>query len=251
MDYRLDEIDKRVIYRLMEDARNTSAPDIAEEVNVSSGTILNRIRQLEEYGVITGYHINVNFERVDKRLTNLFVCTAPVAERPNVTTKLTQIPGVTNVRELMAGKRNLHVVAVGTDMDDIARIARAISTFDVEIESENLLQQELTEPYAPFGPENGTGNRSLTDFISLAGSAQVVEITVDGSSSLAGLSLEEANDEGLLEDGVLIIAIERDGTMITPDGDTCIEADDVITLFSQEELSADLVDRFSQPSLTE
>ena len=32
MDYRLDEIDRRIIFELMRDARNTSAPTIADAV---------------------------------------------------------------------------------------------------------------------------------------------------------------------------------------------------------------------------
>ena len=54
MANRLDEIDRRVLYHLAADARDTSAPAIAEEVNVSAGTIRNRIRQLEADGTIKG-----------------------------------------------------------------------------------------------------------------------------------------------------------------------------------------------------
>ncbi|MFC5972037.1 TrkA C-terminal domain-containing protein [Halomarina salina] len=245
MDYRLDEIDKRVIYRLMEDARNTSAPDIASEMNVSPGTIRNRIRQLEEHDIITGYHVNVDFERVEKRLTNLIVCTVPVPERAKLAAQVSQIPGVVNVREVMTGQRNLHVVAVGTSMEDLTRISRAIASFDLEIDGEDLLQREHIEPYAPFGPENGHGTASLTDFISLAGHAQVVEVTVTSDAPVAGHTLEEANEDGLLDDGLLVVAIERDGQIITPRGETAIRPDDVVTVFSKEELSRDMVQRFT------
>ena len=245
MDYRLDEIDKRVIYRLMEDARNTSAPDIASEMNVSPGTIRNRIRQLEEHDIITGYHVSVDFERVEKRLTNLIVCTVPVPERAKLAAQVSQIPGVINVREVMTGQRNLHVVAAGTSMEDLSRISRAIASFDLEIDGEDLLQREHIEPYAPFGPENGHGTASLTDFISLAGHAQVVEVTVTSDAPVAGYTLEEANEEGLLDDALLVVAIERDGEIITPRGETAISPDDVVTVFSKEELSRAMVQRFT------
>ncbi|MFD1514093.1 Lrp/AsnC family transcriptional regulator [Halomarina rubra] len=245
MDYRLDEIDKRVIYRLMQDARNTSAPDIASEVNVSPGTIRNRIREMEEHNIITGYHVGIDFERVEKRLTNLIVCTVPVPERAKLAAKVSQIPGVINVREVMTGQRNLHVVAVGTDMEDLSRISRAIASFDLEIDGEDLLQRERVEPYAPFGPENGHGTASLTDFISLAGHAQVVEVTVTDDAPIAGRSLKEANEQELLADGLLVVAIERDGQIITPHGETMIHPDDVVTVFSKEELSQKTILRFT------
>ncbi|WP_239640386.1 AsnC family transcriptional regulator [Halogeometricum pallidum] len=44
---RLDEVDKRILYYLARDARNVSAPMVAEEASVSAGTIRNRINQLE------------------------------------------------------------------------------------------------------------------------------------------------------------------------------------------------------------
>lgn len=53
MQARLDDIDRRILYYLRVDARNTTAPMIAEEVDVSAATIRNRINQLEEKGVIT------------------------------------------------------------------------------------------------------------------------------------------------------------------------------------------------------
>ena len=63
MAHRLDEIDRRIIHALMDDARNTSAPMIAEGLNVSAGTVRNRIDRLEAEDVIQGYTATVNFER--------------------------------------------------------------------------------------------------------------------------------------------------------------------------------------------
>lgn len=50
MDYRVDKIDKRILYYLAQDARNTTAREIAEEVDVSPGTVGNRIEKLENSG---------------------------------------------------------------------------------------------------------------------------------------------------------------------------------------------------------
>jgi len=61
MTHRLDEIDRRILHELMTDARNTSAPMIAEDLNVSAGTIRNRIERLEEEDVIRGYTAIVDF----------------------------------------------------------------------------------------------------------------------------------------------------------------------------------------------
>ena len=179
MSYRLDEIDRRIIHDLMVDARNTSAPMIAEEVNVSPGTIRNRIDSLEENGVIKGYTATVDFEKAEGRLTSLYMCTVPAAERERLALEVQSIPGVVNVRVLMAGKRDLHVVAVGEDTEDLRRIARELSELDIEVEDEELLQTEIRSQYGPFAPEEApeeTETASATDIVTLADDTEVVEV---------------------------------------------------------------------------
>ncbi|AEH35681.1 Lrp/AsnC family transcriptional regulator [Halopiger xanaduensis] len=231
-DYRLDEIDRRIVYALMGDARNTAAPAIAEEVSVSPATIRNRIAKLEEHGVIEGYHATVDFERADGSLMNLFLCHAPFDEVEGLARRVGTVPGVVNVRELMGGRMNLHVLAVGTDTSDLRRIGRELEKMNVEIEDEFLLQNEHTFPYAPYGPADGRRREPLTDYISLTGGAEVVEVTVAEDAPIAGRTLEEADDDGILDDHTLVIAIERDDDVITPHGDTEIRPYDVVTVFS-------------------
>lgn len=42
---------------------------IAEEVCVSAGTVRNRIKQLEEQGIIQSHHISINYGNAERRLT--------------------------------------------------------------------------------------------------------------------------------------------------------------------------------------
>ncbi|WP_226023600.1 Lrp/AsnC family transcriptional regulator [Halomicrobium salinisoli] len=230
MDYRLDEIDRRIVYELMRDARNTSAPEIAEQVNVSPGTIRNRIGQLEEHGIIQGYAASVDFERAGGRLTNLYMCNAPISERESLAREVSAIPGVINVRELMTGRRNLHVLAVGEDTEDLRRISRAISRLGIDIEDEDLVQTETTSPYDSFGPDEDRPAAGATDFISLAGDASVVDVTVEPDAPIAGRTLAEAGGSGILDDGALVIAIERGERTLTPHGQTTVRADDVVSV---------------------
>lgn len=233
MDYRLDEIDRRIIYELMTDARNTSAPSIADEVNVSPGTIRNRINQLEEHRIIRGYTTTVDFERADGRLTNLYICNVPISERESLAQEVSAIPGVINVRELMTGRRNLHVMAVGEDTEDLRRISRALSRVGVDIEDEDLVQTETDSPYAAFGPDLDRTSHGATDFISLSGDASVVDVTVQSDAPIVGRTLEEAGKSEILDDDSLVIAIERGDRVFTPHGETVLQADDIVTLLSR------------------
>ncbi|MFB6354135.1 MAG: TrkA C-terminal domain-containing protein [Halobacteriales archaeon] len=245
MDRRIDRVDKRILYRLAENARNTSAPMIAEESDVTAGTIRNRIRQLESAGIIRGFHADIDYERVEGRLTNLFVCSCDVADREALARETLDISGVVQVTELMSGRGNLHVTAVGTDTDDVTRVARELTALGLEIEDEALVQQTYHHPYHPFGPESGTARSTLTDFRRLAGGAEVVDVTVTESASVAGRTIQDVVREGLLDEEALVVAIEREDRIVTPKGETTFEPGDLVTIFSRDGVSSEALRAFA------
>ncbi|MEE1227451.1 MAG: Lrp/AsnC family transcriptional regulator [Lachnospiraceae bacterium] len=59
---RLDAIDHKIIRLLLEDAR-MPVKEIAKEVFLSSPAVSNRIKHLEESGIIKGYHASVDYAR--------------------------------------------------------------------------------------------------------------------------------------------------------------------------------------------
>jgi DNA-binding Lrp family transcriptional regulator len=234
MSYRLDEIDRRIIYALMRDARNTSAPAIADQVNVSPGTIRNRIDQLEDHGVIRSYTAGIDFEQADDHLTNLYVCTVPVSERKSLAREANSVPGVINVRELMTGRGNLHVMAVGENTEDLRRVARMLSGLGIEVEDETLVEGETYTPYVEFGPDEPVLASEPTDVISLTGDATVADLKVQSDAPIVDHTLEEAVREGVLDEESLVVAIERGDDVITPHGTTTIQADDIVTILCRE-----------------
>ena len=230
MTHRLDEIDRRIIHALMDDARNTSAPMIAEGLNVSAGTVRNRIDRLETEGVIQGYTATIDFERADGRLTSLYMCTVPAADRERLALAAQSIPGVINVRILMAGRRDLHVVAVGEDTEDLRDIARSLSALNIQIEDEELVQTEIRSPYAPFHPDDAEQSAEATDIVTLADGAEVIEVAVAEGAPIVDESLSTARERGVLSSTPIIVSVERDGRVIQPDDETTIAAADVVTL---------------------
>lgn len=242
MTERLDGIDRRILYHLVQNARGTSAPEIAEEVSVSAGTIRNRIQQLEDAGIIQGYHAEVDYERAENRLVNLFTCTVDVPDRERVAKQALDVRGVVHVRELMTGQGNLQIKVVGEDTQDVSRIARELAALGVTIEDEDLVQQEHVRPYHQFGPSSHRSHSSMTDLVSIEGGAEVVEVIIDENSPLTDKSIQEAASAGTISDKSLIVAIERDDEMLTPRGSTRIRADDVVTVFSRSGETDDIVE---------
>ena len=239
MDIRLDEVDRHIIHALMQDARNTSAPAIAEDLDVSAGTVRNRIERLEAEGIIQGYHAMINFERAGGRLMSLYMCTVPAAERERLALAARSIPGVVNVRVLMAGRRDLHVVAVGNDTEDLREIARSLSELNIRVEDEELLQTEIRGPYVPFGPAAPDEGSGTTEIVTLADGAEVVEATVEAGAPLSGLPLGEVREDGSLPEGVGVISIERDGDVLQPTESTVLEHGDAVAFHVEESAPSD------------
>jgi len=250
MSHHLDDIDRHILHALMDDARNTSAAAIAEGIDVSDGTIRNRIDRLESEGVIQGYTATVDFERAGGRLTSLYMCTVPAADRDRLALAARSIPGVVNVRVLMAGRRDLHVVAVGEDTEDLREIARALSELDIRIEDEELLQTEIRSPYEPFAPEDSSRSPGPTEVVTLPDGIDVVEVTVSAEAPIVDQSLSTARQEGLLDDEV-VVSLERDGEIQLPTDDTVVRADDIATVLPRDSDTETVLSVFNSDPPTE
>ena len=66
----IDATARRILAVLLADAR-TSMRSIAEEVGVALGTVSNRVKRMEEMGVIHGYEVRVDAEKVGWTMTVL------------------------------------------------------------------------------------------------------------------------------------------------------------------------------------
>lgn len=245
MGQRIDEIDEQILYYLTQEARHTSAPDIAKKVDVSAPTVRNRIRRLEEEGVIVGYHAHVNYERASGLLTNLFLCSTSATDRQEMAQRVLEIPGIINVREIMTGDGDLGIKAVGTDTDDLTRIAQDITTLGIEIDDEALIHREYFRPYAQFGPREKEPISPVTGVAGLAGGANVIEVVVKEEAPIAGKTLQEANESDLIPSNVLVVRIDREDRAITPTGETMIKQGDFVTIHSRSGISEETLDVFT------
>lgn len=245
MSFQLDTIDEQILYYLTEEARHTSAPDIAEKVDVSAPTVRNRIRRLEEEGVIRGYHADVDYQKVGGRLTNHYVCSTGNRDRKEMAQRILDVPGVINVRELLSGKGDLRVTVVGEDTNDLTRIAQGIVSLGIEINDDNLIHREYFRPYAPFGPRDEEGTSPVTGVSGLAGDADVVEVIVREQAPIAGKTLQEANEVELIPSDVLIVRINRDEGTITPTGETLMKENDFVTVHSRSGVTEETLEAFT------
>ncbi|ACV46876.1 MULTISPECIES: Lrp/AsnC family transcriptional regulator [Halomicrobium] len=146
----LDELDKKIIHELQTDARHTSSGTIADAADVSASTVRNRIQRLEQQGLISGYHADVEYESAGYQLYTLIICTAPVPRREELAEAALEVPGVVRVTEVMTGEENVHVSVVGADGDDLSRIGRDLDELGLEVADEDLIRNEHVDAFDGF-----------------------------------------------------------------------------------------------------
>jgi DNA-binding Lrp family transcriptional regulator len=153
-DGELDSTDRSILYYLQQDARRTSSNDIAERLGLSASTVRTRINKLEDSGIIRGYHIDIDYDLAGYPLYTKIICTAPVTDRDALADRAREVHGVTAVREIMTGKRNVYVNAIGQTHDDLNRIARELDELGLDIVDEQIIRDEYVCPYYGFLEED-------------------------------------------------------------------------------------------------
>ena len=92
----------------------------------------------------------------------------------------------------------------------------------------------------------GVKRPAIVDYMRVGETAEVFEIKVDRKAPIAGKTLQQAADDGILGEGMLVVAIERkgEGQPITPRGNTEIHAGDLLTVYSANGATPEVTDLF-------
>ena len=87
---------------------------------------------------------------------------------------------------------------------------------------------------------------AIVDHMQIGEEAEVFEIAVTEDAPIAGKTLDEAGEQDLLPDDVLIVAIDREDESrpLTPRGKTRVEANDLLTVYSASGADSEVTDLF-------
>ena len=130
---------------------------------------------------------------------------------------------------LLAERLGVDRTVAVVDTGAFADLFEAVGV-DVAVSPREVTAEEITR----FTRARRTENISLID----GDRAEVLEVEIDAESPVVGRSIREFVPE--LPTGVVVGAITREGTLITPRGDTVVEPGDHVVLFADAEVVDDL-----------
>jgi len=119
----IDEMDRRILSLLQQDARLPNA-EIARRVGMAPSATLERLRKLEERGVIQGYEVRVDPRKLGLRVT-AFISVKAQDKQGELDTgeRLKQHPNVLEVHHI-AGEDCYLVKVRATDTEELGRMLR-------------------------------------------------------------------------------------------------------------------------------
>jgi Lrp/AsnC family transcriptional regulator, leucine-responsive regulatory protein len=119
----IDEMDRRILSLLQHDARLPNA-EIARRVGMAPSATLERLRKLEERGVIQGYEARLDAKKLGLGLTAfIFVRANDKQGEIDTGERLKQHPNVLEVHHI-AGEDCYLAKVCATDTDDLGRMLR-------------------------------------------------------------------------------------------------------------------------------
>ena len=95
----LNETDRKILKNLLVDARFSSR-QIAKNVGVSVGTVLSRIKKMEDAGLIKGYSVILDHEKLGYELSVVTEITVSKGKLVEMENQIARMPGVCGVYDV-------------------------------------------------------------------------------------------------------------------------------------------------------
>ena len=129
----LDDTDRNIIRVLEKDAR-TSLRRIAEEVGVSLGTVSNRVKKLEESGVIKEYRVILDADKVGWGLNVVIGLRIQKGRLIEIQKKIALDPRVYGVYDV-TGDFDSMIIARARDSRDLDDLSKNVLSVDGVVRS--------------------------------------------------------------------------------------------------------------------
>jgi len=120
----LDDTDVKILKTLVSDAR-LSSRQISKKSDVSIGTVLSRMKRMENEGVIRGYSAVVDHEKLGYQLTALIEITVSKGRLLEMENEIARMPNVCAVYDV-TGLTDAFVIAKFKSREDLSAFAKRL-----------------------------------------------------------------------------------------------------------------------------
>jgi DNA-binding Lrp family transcriptional regulator len=142
----LDKTDVQILKALTADAR-LSSRQIAKQCDISVGTALSRIRKMEESGMIKGYSIILDHEKLGYELTVVTEITVSKGRLLEMENEIARLPNVCSVYDV-TGLTDAFVIAKFKNREDLSKFTkRLLSLPYVERANTHVVLTTITEDF--------------------------------------------------------------------------------------------------------
>ena len=120
----IDELDVKILNRLLEDAR-TSLRSMAKDCGLTSSAVLGRIKRLKQEGVIIGTRLLVAGEAFGHPLYATVLVEASDSQEPRIKQRIRAMENVIICAESM-GRYNLCILILGQNINELNKVTSLI-----------------------------------------------------------------------------------------------------------------------------
>ena len=120
----LNETDMKILQVLLEDARFSSR-QIAKKVGVSVGTVLSRIKKMEEDGLIKGYSVLMDHEKLGFELTVVMEITVSKGRLIEMENEIAKISNVCSVYDV-TGLTDAFLIAKFKSREELGKFTKRL-----------------------------------------------------------------------------------------------------------------------------
>jgi DNA-binding Lrp family transcriptional regulator len=120
----LNETDFKILGVLLEDARFSSR-QIAKKVGVSVGTVLSRMKKMEEDCLIKGYSVNLNHGKLGFELTVVMEVTVSKGRLVEMENEIAKNPNVCSVYDV-TGLADAFIIAKFKNREELSKFTKRL-----------------------------------------------------------------------------------------------------------------------------
>jgi len=120
----LDETDVKILNALTLDAR-LSSRQIAKRCGISIGTVLSRVKKMEKEGIIKGYSVLLDHEKLGYELTVVTEITVSKGRLLEMENEIARLPNVCCVYDV-TGVIDAIIIAKFKNRDELSKFAKRL-----------------------------------------------------------------------------------------------------------------------------